>query len=354
MEAVAKRLSVHIARGRWLGNNNVYRRNCLKAIDTRWSSGATQIDHRHLAEYIVASAPLHCADGWSLLGRALGCHLLRDADAARHLAYYAELRAAMSLLATQAIGVFLRRHFVLASPLQCIEFNGPGTHQVAWLALEHWSGLRRSANLLAQLIQPASLPLADWLNYFQGQPTWRPIGEQWLRTWGLDLRRLSEDLDARNESSYRPTRLNFRCCLEVTTSSTFASSMWMMCEPYESSRFEVLDRYLLRLSLEEAFKATTGRDPSDDIAEFKRRVDRMLRQLNPGLLPMEEWRRFLAREAEPTDPLVIREARGKQTIEHPRHHIQVIARAALLLRVAAGACSRLVQAVPWDRDQLEF
>jgi hypothetical protein len=71
---------------------------------------------RHLAQYIAASSILHCADGWSYLGRAINCLLKGDPHRVVHLAYYAELRAALSLLASEAIGVFSRNNFVIDAP----------------------------------------------------------------------------------------------------------------------------------------------------------------------------------------------------------------------------------------------
>jgi len=69
--------------------------------------------------YVAVSAPLHCADGWSFLGRAVAAILLGDATAARHLGYYAELRAAMSLMAAHGVGIFNRTHFVVVTADDC-------------------------------------------------------------------------------------------------------------------------------------------------------------------------------------------------------------------------------------------
>ena len=350
------RLTLHIRRNRWLGNNNTYRRNCIKVLEKPWGGQLRPINHRHLSEYIVASAPLHCADGWSFLGRALDCHAQGDADAARHLGYYAELRGAMSLLATEGIGVFSSRHFVVESPQRCQEVQPrKGTHTIAWLALEHWSGLKRSTDLLATVIEPGGIPLADWLDAFRGaRTTWRPIGAEWLNTWGLDLRRLSDDRDARNEASYRPTRLNTRASLDVSDSSSFMRSLWAVCEPSTPSRFESLDRHLLRLSLEQAFEAVTGKRARDDPSNFKDRVAVMLHAVAPSGLPVDEWIRFLTRNARPEDSILTTEARGTVTMRDPSHHIQVIARAALLLRVATGACALLLREAGFGHSELEF
>src|SRR5690348_17165654 len=75
--------SRHFRRSRWLGLNNRYRENCVERVGNAVGSSSTLTDP-HLAEYIAASAPLHCADGWSYLGRALVCHAEGDRDSARH------------------------------------------------------------------------------------------------------------------------------------------------------------------------------------------------------------------------------------------------------------------------------
>lgn len=87
-------LKTHIKSKKWIGTTNRYRLKCTVALfkDTQPGKG---INSRNLAQYIAASAPLHCADGWSVLGRAIDSHSRGDFDASRHLAYYAELRAAL-------------------------------------------------------------------------------------------------------------------------------------------------------------------------------------------------------------------------------------------------------------------
>jgi hypothetical protein len=349
------RLASHIRRGRWLGNNNIYRTNCIQVLEKPRRGQVRPINHRHLSEYIAASAPIHCTDGWSFLGRAIDCHAQGDPEAARHLSYYAELRGAMSLLAAEGIGIFSGRHFVLESPLRCEPLKRGGTHAVAWLALEHWAGLKRSTELLATIIEPGGISLAEWLEAFPGaRPTWQPLGSEWLKTWGLDLRRLSDDRDARNEASYRPTCLSARVFLDVLDSSRFMRSLWTICEPSTPSRFELLDRHLLRLSLEEAFEAVTGKKAKDDPFEFGRRIEAMLAAVAPSGLPMSEWRRFLTRNVQPDDPTLTIEASGTVTPRNPRHHIQVLARAALLLRMATGACGLLLREVGFGCSELEF
>lgn len=337
---------------RWLTNNNIYRQG----------QPTQPINQKHLREYIAASAPLHCADGWSFLGRALDCHAQGDSNSARHLGYYAELRGAMSLLAAEGIGIFATRHAIVGSAGSCETLPTPrstwwfrGTHRMTWLALKHWSGLQRSADLLGTAIQPAGISLHEWVEaYPAARARWHAIGDRWLRTWGLDLQRVADDREARNEASYRPTHVSPDRFLPVAERSSFMRDFWRVHEPSPASRFELLDRHLLRLTLEQGFRASTGSEPRNDRSRFRQGVVAMLDVVAPSGMPLKQWRRFLMRDEEPDDSPVISEARGTLGPHDARHHVQVIGRAALLLRVATGACALLIRAAGLDRAELEF
>ena len=88
-------LQRHWERGRWLGTKQPLRAGHVEAGEGRRRRDTTKPD---LTEYIGASTLGHCFDGWSYLGRATEAELAGDPGSARHLGYYAELRAAMSLL----------------------------------------------------------------------------------------------------------------------------------------------------------------------------------------------------------------------------------------------------------------
>src|SRR4051794_23369664 len=76
----------------WLSARNRYRDDSVKRIreDTR---PGKRLVHLHMGQYIAASSITHCFDGWSYFARAVDAELSGDPDAARHLGYYAELRA---------------------------------------------------------------------------------------------------------------------------------------------------------------------------------------------------------------------------------------------------------------------
>src|SRR6266540_3509352 len=131
----------------WLVKSNRYLVDCVDRIEV--DKRARAVVQSDLGQYIAASAPLHCADGWTLLGRALGSHLRGDPDTARHLAYYAELRAAVSLLASAGLGIFDRDHFVLDASGSVRQFaERLGTHVATWEVLTCWAGLPVAGDLL--------------------------------------------------------------------------------------------------------------------------------------------------------------------------------------------------------------
>jgi hypothetical protein len=52
---------------------------------------------------------------------------------------------------------------------------------------------------------------------------------------------------------------------------------------------------------------------------------------------------FLLRQVDAGDLPILTEAAGRLKVYQPGHHVQVMARAAVLLRLATGACSDLIQ-----------
>lgn len=261
----------------------------------------------------------------------------------------------MSLLATEGIGVFDRKHFIVLEAGTCERLpRSPGTHAIAWLALEHWADRRRSGELLAGILSPGGIALREWLDAFGAGTIQVPIGRSWLKAWGLDLKRLSDDREARNEASYRPTRLNYAGTINAAETSAFLRALWSMCDPRSASRFDILDRHLLRISLEWGHRALTDKPASADRAAFRGRVGAVLRAVLPDTPARDQWERFLTRAIEPNDSPVVAAAGAAATLPHPAHHMQVLARAFLLLRVATGACAMLLRQTAIPSAMLHF
>lgn len=353
VRASLSKLRRYFSHNRWIGNNNTYWTAPARTLRQQKKDGQNP-NQKHLAEYIAASSPLHCADGWEFLGRAIHCHALGDYQQAQHLAYYAELRGAMSLLASEGIGVFNNPHIVLDQSGNCMQLPGDTTHVFTWLALEHWAGTAAAKVLVEETIRAGGIQLFDWIREFGAQPQSGVLVKEWLTNWGLDLKRFSMDRDARNEASYRPGNLRARRSLGISSAMRFMIDIWQNCQPDAPSTFGIVDRHLLRIGLEVAYSAAFGRSPKQNRAAYRQRIEAMIGNLPISKAQSSLWTDFLVRKTDPGDPELIVNAKGADDPGNPKHHMQVIARAALLLRVATGACNALLVEAGFNGTDLDF
>ena len=346
------RLKTHWEDGHWLGVRNYYKRDTSNRVkDARGAFKDLQ-----LTDYICASTVGHCFDGWSYLGRAMEAELSGDPGAARHLGYYAELRAAMSLLACEGIGIFHNSHAVVKTDGICSRFgNSKGTHQVVWEVLDEWSGTNKCNDRLLGVIQPGGIPLTQWIEQFGGST--RFVTRNWLRKWGLDLRRLRSDRDARNLASYRPASVSGAPPAGVEQTIAAVDELWTLCDPGGGRGFPFMDRHLLRQVLVQLFERRgDGLGVPSELGRFAHDVERMLNALGMGTR-QTEFQRFLTfhteTETEPSSLLI--DAGGDVEADHVDHSKQVLARATLLLRLATGSVSQLLKESGSDFErELDF
>jgi hypothetical protein len=360
-QAFAK-LARYWRQGRWLSDANRYRVDCINKIKTDTAHATGRVSDRHLASYIAASSAIHCLDGWAYLARAMEAELSGDVGAARHLAYYAELRAAMSILATTGIGVFDRKHFAIDRNGKCISITGPGTHEFVWDALEHWAEQPPATDLIFRIIHPGGKALSEWLSHYvptAGFGFRGVLAKRWLLSWGLDLQRLATDRGARNESSYRPSNINKRRHPTLDQTLNFLTQFWRSHEPSGLNPFRELDRYLLRRSLAMAFTANHVKNytPQRAPVQYSRLIEPMLHAVLPtvGDFSENKWRSFLNYQLYSSGNYLIDLAESSDPVSFPLQHLQIIARATLLLRIATGAARENIQNLsPADIEYLEF
>lgn len=341
--------------GSWLGSRNPYEKDCVRQIE-RDSQPGRSLSHLALAEYVAASAIVHCFDGWSYLARALEAEMAGDPDVARHLGYYAELRAGMSTLASGGIGVLDQQHIVVSGPMTCNLLSNSGrTHRFVWDALDLWANSDPGRNAVLGAIKPGGLPLADWLNQFSTGT--RSLATNWLRQWGLDLSRLAADRSARNVASYRPSAFTTPGPRPVSDAMEGILQFWEVCDPGATGGFPVLDSHLLRgsLSLLSNRLRTQGRKPEVVKRMYQQDLENMLNGVTPRSNPGETWLEFLAFGKLALSPKIISDAHGIDDVHHKNHSKQVLARATLLLRVATGCSENLLKAAgPNVQRNLDF
>lgn len=313
---------------KWLLKKNRYRKNCALSYTDEIKTGSSH-DHTYLTAYVSASALTQVIDGWSYLGRAVDATLRGDSYAAIHLGYYAELRAAMGLLASEGIGILGRHHLIVKGLGSTDVFStGKGTHVDIWPMLNYWSTLPRAANLIDDLVRPSSIGLSNWLSI--GPTPTIPVGavaQDWLKSWGLDLANVDDDHDCRNIVSYRPSEFRRPKYLNVHQQTAFVEELWQLFEPGTTQRFPNIARLLVR----NARRDQTKKAPS--VTDLQRL----------GLTKYEalEWITFL-QQKRADDPMPFQLVKKRVPIEDPTCHLRIISRAALMLFIASASARHLL------------
>ena len=344
------RLTREFEAGEWLGPQNPYRADAVDTIRNDIRTGGS-LRHQELIEYIAVSAIHHCFDGWSYLGHALQAEMACDPDAARHLGYYAELRAAMGLLASEGIGVFNMTHVVVCSEGKCHPINqAGGTHRFAWKALRHWAD-SKAKDVLLRVIMLSGSPLSDWLDQFSSGGV-QALAADCLKRWGLDLQRYADDRIARNTASYRPTALVSSGPRTIDEIMRSVLQFWSGFQPTDSATFHDLDRWLLRSILEDIYRNNHDESAHEAPEDYLNRVDRMLDGLGLFDASKQSLRQFLDPQVK-HPAQILSDARSTQPVSNVNHSKQLLARAALLLRLATGRARELLAGTE-PREILQF
>lgn len=337
----------------WLDPANRYRKTATQTYGNDYNATPKTVDDGALIAYIAASSPTHAIDGWSYLARATDAVLRGDLCAALHLGYYAELRAAMSILASEGIGVFNHRHPVINSSgvatgsiCRASQWNGAkskytdksaGTHVIVWPMLSHWGSLSKAAELLDALIAPEGYRLKRWLTALSIPQPVRAISKGWFEKWGIDLGRLSADHESRNMVSYRPSEFRLPPSPYAPDAINFVSKLWGLFEPATSGRFPELERELLKKIVRESGVAVTTTQLQNGLGMTPAVADR--------------WVTFLST---PSDSLPLSLSERLDDIEHTESALQVISRAALLLFLATGSTRKHFVDAGCTSPMLEF
>lgn len=297
---------------------------------------ATNVTNAQFADAVAASAPNHCIDGWSYASRALAALLAGDGHATRHLAYYAQLRAGMSMLANLGVGIFNRTNFVLDSagavrrldthPASKPKQAGMGTHDVVWAALRAWAAGPQTSRQFLDLVKIRGVSLRDCLDAIW--PGFAPTAaaSSLVEAWGLDLKRGKDEHLYRNISSYTPQAMN---PLPDTAPNglEFVNHLWGLLEPTTGASFDNLDRFLLRSLLWKQHRTVHGNHSYGNGPIVTRYY-----QL-PAAVASLVSSDFLIGALEPRNPELIRRA---LSATKPAPPLDMLARAMLLLRAATA------------------
>lgn len=288
-------------------------------------------DDQIVVDVLATTAPHHCIDGWAYLARALGSLLAGDTHATRHLAYYAQLRATMSILHVNGVGVFNGLNFV-ADHKGCIhrlDTNskrdyGVGTHRAVWPLIESWAADRSNARVFMDCVKFRGISLSDCITAVWSTSVAPPLVSSIVKSWGIDLQHSVNDRNWRNVSSYDAHALN-PAPSEFSSRLKLIRDLWLCLEPDGRGGYPELDRHLLRNFLE-TLKLDRMRPAVD-----KRLWEIGLKRLDSQVQSFARVE-FLDRQEDVDDLPVI----GVAANGEPGDIHAMVCRALLLLRIATS------------------
>lgn len=314
----------------WLPNTHPAYRG---GLSMRWPNAAA-IPDAEIVDGIALSAPTHCVDGWGFAARSLSSLMSGDYHAARHMAYYAQLRAALSILANLGVGVFDGLNVVVdnSGAIRRVDPHHPpgnpdhgmGTHQIVWKALKLWAGNATTAAAFLDLIKLRGSSLKEALTDIWPGVAHVSAAGSMIEAWGLDLKTGIDDRTHRNISSYAPQAMN-PLPLSLTSVMRFIEQLWVLFEPSAVGSFDNLDRHLLRSVLWQQKKLVEPTKPLST-GSIATNYD----SLSSGLRALAS-KEFLTGQSEPTRLELLRTAEAKTSPASPLH---MISRALVLLRTA--------------------
>ena len=365
------RVAAEMPDDHWLPSQHRYRRRGLSRGDNLVRSDLSDGDvpSNELSEYIGVCAPVHSIDGWSILGRAIHCLLRGDPYSAVHLAYYAEVRAALAILASQGIGIFDDPHCVIDSA-GCCKIVEPldedkktlSFHRWIWEVFKWWAEQPRAVRLLRKVIRPDGKPLGEWVGGMnRARFAIEEVGTVWLIQWGIDIGRYEADQFARNDASYWPNTINSWEARTPAEDCQAVSQIWQMLQPSPQARFDELDKHLLRILFTRGYSGATEREEGEEGEEgeevgqngISNEVELLLVNMGMGDDAKRLWREFLT-DPEPENPMVIEMAGRKSKVPSASRVVEVMSRATMLLRLATGASAALLSEAGIEREHLEF
>lgn len=284
-----------------------------------------------LADYLVLSTCGHALDGWRYLSQAALALISGARNNALHLAYYAELRAALSILAGAGIGILKAKHFALTASGQVNWFSGT-THKTAWTALAEWAKETRHALKVIKSFEALGIPAGEWAEACNAAPSLDLIAGYWLQDWSVDLSSLGGDSLLRNEATYRPDLRSTAFDQLARSELEFVNSTSSGCAFCGDGRFECLDLVLMFDLCLKASELRFGESDHrtlhkvwNDVFAWLRNHKRMDRRMAAGAI------KSLVSAACSTSGSIVRSA--APTNVGP---VGVMSRAFLLLRLASA------------------
>lgn len=220
-------------------------------------------DPPDLAKRLAAEQIAHLVEGWRYCAAAFHAMLVNATDNAQHFAYYAELRAALSLFAGSGIRVKLGDGYCLDAHKQQHPLNKQRTHKIVW---EFWPLWAQRADAMDLLKRQITLLPGVTIEDFEASLIGLGVSQS-LQGWGYDLLHLENDHDARNAASYEASWASRPLAHMTQGELNLLSDLWRLLLPEEGARlrFDVeLICFLVRRALSILKRSRSDHELEDD------------------------------------------------------------------------------------------
>lgn len=308
-------------------------------------------EHMQVASLAAANTLAHYEDAWSYFAQASRSLLAGEYDIARHLLYYSELRATISIMSRQGVVVRSKSHMILTK--DAVEFHsGLGTHTAIWIAFKAWMKTSPARSLILNRLKISGVPLKDWLEADDTYGESESMVEI-LQLAGYDLKEHANDQGRRNSSSYGSRHL--RPQVNDRRPNWFAEELeelWQMLLPVGDTSFQLFDTAFGSLLLTKRRKSKGKATGREKYRPYLVDLANSLSALTPESTADQIVN--LARD-EGIGNLFRFVAPGQREVAEPGHELlAMVVRSIFLLRLASASVEDLIEKSGCSPKQFDF
>lgn len=204
------------------------------------------------SERVAAGQLVHLLEGWTNFSSALSCLMRNELAQTKHLAYYGELRAVLSLLAWMGVNTqydnlyYLKRDGDIQREAKPVRM-----HQFVWEFWNDWIRTVKVEKLLASNIKLTEFCTLQ--DIYQTVRSMSSVSVRLSTNWGVDLcSGASIDHRARNTSSYGISLASENVQEKLEDPCEFVCEVWKLLLPKSNTiwMFDVaLIKYILGKSI---------------------------------------------------------------------------------------------------------
>lgn len=296
-------------------------------------------------QYFAASCLGHTVDSWQYLGQAVRAAMEGQLAIAKHLTYYAELRAANAILARHGVLIRSSNHLLLTRKSGVVCSKGRGTHTEIWPALSTWSLSGAAKDFVLRSISMWGQNSKEWLDEQSGGKDDGRTLQELLRLVGFDLKKMGTDYQRRNSASYGASMLQESTPTPVPGWFYYElSDLWGLIDPTAGSQFALLDQVvgskLLNIARQLSGKVPGSKPHAIDLERIVTDVS----STQPSIA-----KAFILNEVDSCASPILAAAMSETTPTSPLEELLgMIGRALVLARLATAASKDLIGAARVD------